>query len=72
MNKKVVLCPICGSPLVELGYRGNKPDMLALMRRKDFCGLLGCSRTNLHDKVVDGVNYRGKVFVHPVLHPKKE
>ena len=68
MNKDC--CPICGSPLVELGYCGKKPDNLALMKRKDFCGFLGCSRTDLHDKVVNGVNYRGQVFVRPVLHPK--
>ena len=62
-------CPICGSPLVELEYRGKKPDLLALMKRKDFCGFLGCSRTDLHEKI-GGVKYRGQVFVRPVLHPK--
>ena len=64
------LCPICGSALAEIEYRGKKPDLLALMKRKDFCGFVGCRRMDLHDKVVDGVNCRGKVFVRPVFHPK--
>jgi len=63
-------CPICGSPLVKLEYRGKKPHLLALMKRKDFCGFMGCSRTDLHDKVVNSVNYQGQVFIHPVLHAK--
>jgi hypothetical protein len=65
MNKNC--CPTCGSPLVELEYRGKKPDMLALMKRKDFCCFMGCSRTDLHDKVIGD---KGKVFIHPVFHPK--
>jgi hypothetical protein len=56
-------CPICGSPLVEIKYCGKKPDLLALMKRKDFCCFLGCMRTDLHEG--------GKVFVHPVFHPKE-
>lgn len=68
MNKDC--CPVCGCPLVEIRYRGKDPKRLAMMKRKDFCGFMGCSRTDLHDKVVDGVNCREKVFVHPVFHPK--
>ena len=55
-------CPICGSPLVKIEYRGKDPKRLALMKRKDFCGFLGCMHTDLHEG--------GKVFVHPVFHPK--
>lgn len=61
-------CPICGSKLVALEYRGKEPDKLALMRRDDLRCLLGCTRVDLHDKVVDGVNYRGKVFLRPIFH----
>lgn len=59
-------CPICGSKLVVVEYRGKKPDLLALMKSDDFSGFLGCLRVDLHDKVVDGVNYRGKVFIRPI------
>ena len=62
-----MVCPLCGSVLVEIAYSGKKPDLLALMKRDDFRGFFGCIRVNLHDKVVDGVNYRGKVFVRPVF-----
>lgn len=61
-------CSICGSELVVVKYSGKEPDELAFMRRDDFCGFLGCLRVDLHDKVVDGVNYRGKVFVKPIFH----
>ena len=61
-------CPICGSELVVVKYSGKEPDKLALMRRDDFCGFLGCLRVDLHDKVVDGVNHRGKVFLKPIFH----
>jgi hypothetical protein len=61
-------CPICGSELVVVNYFGKEPDKLAFMRRDDFCCFLGCIRVDLHDKVVDGVNYRGKVYVKPVFH----
>ena len=33
-----------------------------------FRGFLGCLRVDLHDKVVDGVNYHGKVYIVPVFH----
>jgi hypothetical protein len=56
------LCPICGSALAEIEYRGKKPDLLALMKRENFCGFLGCMHTDLHEG--------GKVFVRPVFHPK--
>jgi len=64
-------CPICGSVLVKIEYRGKKPDKLALMKRADFCYFVGCIRVDLHDKVVDGVNYSGKVFFRPVFHSRK-
>lgn len=67
----VMSCPICGSVLVEIEYKGNKSDLLALTKRDDFCGFVGCLRVDLHDKVVDGVNYRGKVFVRAVFHGRK-
>jgi len=64
-------CSICGFLLVRLEYRGKDPKRLALMKRKDFCGFLGCTRTDLHDMVLKGVNYQGKVFLHPVFRPKR-
>lgn len=61
-------CPICGSELVTVKYVGDERDKLALMERADFCCFLGCIRVDLHDKVVDGVNSRGKVFIRPMFH----
>ena len=55
-------CPVCGSELVPVKYLGKNPKFLALIERDGFCGFLGCIRVALHDKVVDGVNYRGKGF----------
>jgi hypothetical protein len=63
----VDLCPICGSKLVELNYSGHKRSILALIESDGFVALLGCMRVELHDKVVDGVNYQGKVFVRPLF-----
>jgi hypothetical protein len=63
-------CPICGLKLVPVEYKGKEPDKLALMGRDGFCGFLGCVRVDLHDKVVDGVNYRGKVYVVPIFHSR--
>ena len=60
-------CPICGSTLVELEYKGNKPHLLAAMRRADFRCFVGCPHIDLHDKVVDGVNYSGKTFIRPIF-----
>lgn len=60
-------CPICGSPLIELAYKGNKPDFVALAKRDDFYCFLGCKRVDLHNKTVNGVNYRGKVFVRTIF-----
>jgi len=67
----VMCCPICGSVLAKIVYSGKKPDMLALIKRDGFRGFVGCIRVNLHDKVVDGVNYRGKVFVRPIFDEEK-
>lgn len=64
----VMSCPICGSVLVEIEYKGKEPHLLTLTKRDDFWGFVGCIRVNLHDKVVDGVYYRGKVYVKPVFH----
>jgi hypothetical protein len=64
----VMSCPICGSVLVEIEYKGKKPHFLALTKRDDFRGFVGCLRVDLHDKVVDVVDYRGKVYVRSVFH----
>lgn len=61
-------CPLCGSRLRVIEYRGDKPELLALVKREDFRCFVGCVRVELHDKVVDGVDYRGKVFVQPIFH----
>lgn len=63
----LMVCPICGSVLVKLEYRGNKPNVLALAKRDDFCYFVGCSRTDLHNKIMNGVSYRGKVFVRAIF-----
>lgn len=68
----VDLCPICGSKLVELKYSGHKRSILALTESDGFVGFLGCCRVDLHDKVVDGVSYRGKVFVIPLFRKRTE
>jgi hypothetical protein len=65
-------CPICSSELVELRYRGYKRSIVAFIESDGFVGWLGCCRVELHDKVVDGVNYRGKVFVKPLFGKRKE
>ena len=67
-GSSVCCCPICGFALVVVKYLGKERDKLALVELDGFCGFLGCLRVDLHDKVVDGVNYRGKVFVKPILH----
>lgn len=61
-------CPICGSELVVIEYLGHESDKLALMKSERFCCFLGCIRVDLHDKIVDGVNHRGKVYVLPMFH----
>lgn len=61
-------CPICGAKLVVVEYLGNNPEILATMKVRGFCGFLGCIRVDLHDKVVGGVNCRGRVFRYPVVH----
>ena len=60
-------CPICGSELVELKYSGHKRSVLALVESDGFVCFMGCKRVELHDKVVDGVDYSGKVFVRPLF-----
>lgn len=60
-------CPICGSVLVVLEYRGYESEKLAVMKLSGFRCFLGCVRLDLHDKVVDGVSCRGKVFVVPIF-----
>ena len=62
------LCPICGSALCLIKYSGHKHELLDVAESPNFCCFLGCIRINLHDKVVDGVNYRGKVFIKRVFH----
>ena len=65
-------CPICGSELVELKYKGHKRSVLALVESDGFVGFLGCKRVESHDKVVDGVDYCGKVFIVPLFRKRKE
>lgn len=63
-------CPICGSELVvvrPLGEDGSKKAR-EMAKHEGFCVFLGCLRVDLHDKVVDGVDYRGKVFIEAVFH----
>ena len=60
-------CPICGSKLVKLKYRGHKRSILALIESDGFVCFLGCCRVELHDKVVDGVNCRDKAFIVPLF-----
>jgi len=60
-------CPICGSVLVGIKYTGNRADLLALTKRVGFRCFVGCLRVDLHDKVVDGVDCRGKVFVRAIF-----
>jgi hypothetical protein len=68
MKNDKEFCPLCGSELVVIEYRGHDPEVLALMKSDGFCGFLGCCRVDLHDRVVDDVNYRGKVFFRRVSH----
>lgn len=57
--------------LVELKYSGHKRSILALVESDGFVALFGCFRVELHDKVIDGVNYHGKVFVRPLFRKAK-
>lgn len=61
----VFYCSVCGSVLRPVQYQGKEP--LPVMDKPDFGGFLGCLRVDLHDKVVNGVNYRGKVFIKAVF-----
>jgi hypothetical protein len=63
----LMVCPLCGSVLVEVAYRGNKPKFLALAKRDGFRCFVGCLRVDLHNKIVDGVDFRGKVFIKPIF-----
>lgn len=65
-------CPVCGSKLVPLVYEGIVPDRLAMMESPDFRGFRGCIRVELHDKVVNGFNYRGLAFIEAVFRGCKE
>lgn len=60
-------CPICGSDLRVLEYRGNDPKMLAIVKSRGFKFFLGCKRVVLHNKVVDGVDYRDKAYIYPIF-----
>jgi hypothetical protein len=62
-----VSCPICGSELVVVEHVGSLPRALAVAESRGFRCFLGCLRVDLHDKVVDGVNHRGKVYIKPVF-----
>jgi len=64
----LMVCSICGSELIKIEYKGDKSEVLALMKRDGFRCFMGCIRVDLHDKVVDGVNYRGQVFVKPIFY----
>jgi len=63
----LMVCPICGSVLIEIKYRGNKPHVLALAKRDDFGCFVGCLRADLHNKTVDGIDYRGKVYIRTIF-----
>jgi hypothetical protein len=62
-----MVCPLCGLELAVVKYSGSERDLLALAESDGFRCFLGCLRVDLHDKVLDGVNYRGKVFIKPVF-----
>jgi len=64
-------CPICRSKMKWLEYRGHNPEKLAIMKIDGFRGFFGCVRVDLHDKVVDGVDWRGMVFVRPLFKRRK-
>lgn len=66
-----LFCPLCGSKLTVVKYGGKKRNLLALVRSDNFCCFLGCLHVELHDRVVDGVNYRGKVFIKPIFHDRR-
>jgi hypothetical protein len=66
-----VSCPICGSLLTVLHYKGNDPEILALTKKRGFRYFVGCRREELHDKIIDGVNYRGKAFVIPFFYSRR-
>jgi hypothetical protein len=38
-----------------------------MTKSQGFRFFLGCARAELHDKVVDGVSYRGLCYVVPVF-----
>ena len=63
----LMVCPICGHVLAVVKYSGGKRDLLALAQSRGFRCFLGCLRVDLHDKVLDGVNYRGKVYIQSVF-----
>lgn len=67
----VVRCPVCGSALVKIEYKGDEAELLAVTKLADFRGFVGCVRVDLHNKVVDGVDYSGKVYVRPVFDDRR-
>jgi hypothetical protein len=60
-------CPICGLELAVVKYSGSERDLLALAESDGFRCFLGCLRVDLHGKVLDGVDYRGKVYIKAVF-----
>jgi hypothetical protein len=62
-----MVCPLCGLELVVVKYSGSEHDLLALAESDGFRYFLGCLRVDLHDKVLDGVDYRGKVYIRAVF-----
>ena len=41
-----------------------------MMDKPDFGGFLGCLRVDLHDKVVNGVNYRARSLLRLFLNER--
>jgi len=60
-------CPICGFKLAVVKYTGTERRLLDVAESDGFRCFLGCLRVDLHDKVVDGVNHRGKAYIQAVF-----
>ncbi len=60
-------CPICGHELDVVKYIGSRRDLLAKAQSDGFRCFLGCLRVDLHDKVLDGVDWRGMVYIRAVF-----
>jgi len=63
-------CPICGSALAVVKYTGTERRLLDLAESDGFRCFLGCLRVDLHDKVVYGINHRGKGYIQAVFHDR--